>query len=209
MTATPSPAQVAAAPASKKPAPPKVTPGQRDPKETAGGSSPASRTKVKKEEPATESVTKPEQTTVVPASGEALDANTWLKVLGELRKKYNTLYGILKTAGASFAPGVVTLEVGFAFHQKRLNEARNKQILTDTIKTVSGLDMAIECIVGTPKKPVPSPEAGDELVHGVTSTQAAAADEEADYYVAQAEKESTKPLDTVNDVFGGGELLGA
>ena len=197
---------VAPPPASTKPAPPAPAP-----KPTTKPAPKVAKPKVsaKEESAATAPTTEPEQTTVVPASGEALDANTWLKVLGEIRKKYNTLYGILKTAGASFAPGVVTLEVGFAFHQKRLNEARNKQILTDTIKTVSGLDMAIECVVGTPKKPVPSPEAGDEIVHGVTSTQAAAAKEEADYYIAQAEKESTKPLDTVNDVFGGGELLGA
>lgn len=152
----------------------------------------------------------PEQTTTVPADSPILDATAWLQVLGHIRKKYSTLYSIIKGAEPHFEPGKVTLEVGFAFHQKRLGETRNKQILGDTIKEVSGQEVAIDCIVGTPKKPLPTPEAGDELVHGVArSSTSDAPDESGDYYVAQAEKESARPLDAVNNVFGGGELLGA
>lgn len=146
----------------------------------------------------------------VPADSPILDATAWLQVLGHIRKKYSTLYSIIKGAEPHFEPGKVTLEVGFAFHQKRLGETRNKQILGDTIKEVSGQEVAIDCIVGTPKKPLPTPEAGDELVHGVArSSTSDAPDESGDYYVAQAEKESARPLDAVNNVFGGGELLGA
>jgi DNA polymerase-3 subunit gamma/tau len=76
-----------------------------------------------------------------------LDESNWPQVLGALKAQYNTLYGIARMAQPDFSePGTLTLTFAFAFHQKRINEAKNRQILADTIKQVTGQNVAIECI---------------------------------------------------------------
>jgi hypothetical protein len=100
-----------------------------------------------------------------------------------------------------FEPGKVTLEVAFPFHQKRMNEARNKQILSEIIIGVTGSDIQIVCIMGEGKPappPPPLPPADGETVHAVASalpTQTV------------AEKSSVGDVDAISNIFGGAELL--
>lgn len=130
-------------------------------------------------------------------TGDTLDAATWGAVTGAIRQKYNTLYSILRIARPQFLPGKVHLESDYAFNQKRLNEARNRQIIIDTIKTVSGLTIHIECTVGKSQPEVaivetaPLPPAGDEKVHTVGATAAP----------------QNAEVSTISNIFGGAELL--
>jgi DNA polymerase III subunit gamma/tau len=122
----------------------------------------------------------------------------WDLILNAVKQKYNTLYSVLKMTTPRFEPGKVTLECGFAFHQKRLNDARNKQTLSEVIKGVTGSDIQINCILGA-TKPAPlaptMPAPGDEIVH-------AAAPEPVRH---QAPVDPS--LDTISNIFGGAELL--
>lgn len=60
----------------------------------------------------------------------------WHDVLQIIKKSHNTLYGIARMAHPSLSGDTLTLELTFAFHQKRLNEPRNKEILTKVLEEV-------------------------------------------------------------------------
>ncbi len=159
-----------------------------------------------------------DQTTTT--TDDILDEAVWPQVLNTIKKKYNTLYSILSAAQPHFEPGKVILEVGFSFHQKRINELANKKIVADTIANVSGQTFRVACILGKGKPtgtgPALPPAEESEIIHTIAGTdpQAAAitskpddAQDDNDYYIAAAEKAATRPLDAVSDIFGGGELL--
>lgn len=82
-----------------------------------------------------------------------LNSHTWGQVLSALKVKHNTLYGIARMAVPEFQAGKLTLTFAFAFHQKRLNDNKNKQILMKLIHEITGKKSSIECIIGTNSKP--------------------------------------------------------
>lgn len=105
----------------------------------------------------------------------------WQDVLNLLKSRYNTLYGIVRMASIDNGqPGVVILKFAFPFHQKRVNDAKNRQIIQDAIKQVSGNDYVLECIVDK-----------DLLTKNVDSIP----------------EEPTPELETINSIFGGGEVV--
>jgi len=141
-----------------------------------------------------------------------LDNATWLQTLATIKQKHNTLYSILKLAQPTFTPGNLTLEFGYAFHQKRINEKRNKKVVSDTLEGITGEPIIITCTVGEPKPAAPSLPNSGEVSHTVAATGASNApsniDEEVDYYIQQAEQEAaSRPITAVSNIFGGGELL--
>lgn len=89
-----------------------------------------------------------------PASSATLDKSIWPQVLAAVKAKHNTLYSIFRAAEPTFnKPGTIELICAFAFHQKRLNEKRNKQVLGDIIRDVSGENVRLIFTVGTPNVP--------------------------------------------------------
>lgn len=133
-------------------------------------------------------------------STATLDKAIWPSVLAAIKAKHNTLFSIVRTAEPQFdQPGTITLVNGFAFHQKRLNEHRNKKVLAEVIKNLTGEDVQIICTMGEPHAPEavgPSvlPPA-DEHIHTV-----------------QAEPVSTptvqnKAVEAISNIFGSAELL--
>lgn len=120
-------------------------------------------------------------------STSILDLTVWPEVLSALKKKHNTLYGVARMAQPEFTTdGTLKLLFSFPFHQKRLNEAKNRQILADIITQTTGQQVVIECLVDKAAKPYQGP-------------------------VAEATKPSpgSRPSDLVaiSNIFGGGELL--
>ena len=125
-----------------------------------------------------------------------LDEKSWEIILGALKKGHSTMYSIAKMARPHFEPGHLTLEFSSSFHQKRLNEAKNKQILVEVITGVTGSATQITCIKGEGRKFVPPlPPADGEIVHNVEKTTPAPAEPPKD------------PIDTISNIFGGAELL--
>lgn len=112
-----------------------------------------------------------------------VDAALWPQILSQLKQRYNTLYGVVRMANPQFDGNGLTLAFSFAFHQKRLNEPKNKKILADIIQDLSGKSIRIECIVDKDAKPAPSGGA--------------------------AIKPAAAPADVsaISNIFGGGELL--
>lgn len=111
----------------------------------------------------------------------------WPEVINEIKRTYNTLYGILRMAHPSFDDTSVTLRLAFAFHQKRLNEPKNRQVIADAIEKVCGASPEIICVVG-------KPAASD------TFTKDNALPD-----VPGSPKSDS--LGNISNIFGGGELL--
>lgn len=124
----------------------------------------------------------------VNASDYIVDAASWQALLEALKKQYNTLYGIIRMAQPEFTPGRVTLTFGFAFHQKRANDAKNKKILTATLESITGQKVAIDCKFDKTATP-PAP---------VVAAQVAPAPLPVD---------GGSPLGAIGNIFGGGEVI--
>lgn len=138
----------------------------------------------------------PEPPTAAPAQPTTgvIDAATWQQVLTAMKQQYNTLHGVARMAHPQFDGNQITLSFAFPFHQKRLNEPKNKQIIMDIIKTVSGLDIMVTCVV-------------DKNAAATTSTN--------DDVIARSDIPATTPaaaspnpaLDAISNIFGGGEVI--
>lgn len=106
-----------------------------------------------------------------------VDEALWPKVLTALKQKYNTLYGVVRMADPTFNGSELELAFSFAFHQKRLNDPKNKKIVADIIYELSGQAVHINCVlrksdVNTSKAAVPEHD-----------------------------------IKTISDIFGGGEII--
>ncbi len=182
----------------------------------AGHAVPGSRVRIPHPQPST--IVEPEAKAVTPetppanpvASGDTLTSEDWAQVLAAIKKRYSTLYGIINGAEVQFTPDKLTLVSKFAFHQKRLKEDKNREIIAQTIEEITGQKTQIECIVGevstsaAPSLPALPPEDG-ESVHSVQSVATP----------SPAPVAATTPpappagdaIATVSHIFGGAELL--
>jgi DNA polymerase-3 subunit gamma/tau len=116
----------------------------------------------------------------------------WPEILNALKSKYNTLYGIVRMAHPTFNIDEQTLELtfAFAFHQKRINDAKNQTIIADIIEQLTGKKVKITCtldkalaaqpVIPAPPTPtVPKPEV----------------------------PVNPEALSAISTIFGGGEML--
>ncbi len=67
----------------------------------------------------------------------------WPQVLAEIKKYHNTLYSVARMARASINGDQITLEFEFPFHQKRLEEPKNKQIVADILRKLGDVEYTI------------------------------------------------------------------
>lgn len=91
----------------------------------------------------------------VVATGE-VDDSAWPSILQALKQRHNTLYGVVRMAQPDFSEaGRLKLAFGFAFHQKRIKENGNQQLIIDIIKEQTGQALQLECVLdktATPPK---------------------------------------------------------
>ncbi len=74
-------------------------------------------------------------------------AGLWHEALQTIKQSHNTLYGIARMARPTLEGDTLTLELTFAFHQKRLNEPRNKDILTKVMEQVRHTPTQVVCVL--------------------------------------------------------------
>ena len=105
-------------------------------------------------------------------------------LLDVLKKKHNTLYGVIRMAKTTFIDeNTLQLSFGFAFHQKKVNEAANRQLLFDIVENLTKRKLTIEFIVDPSSTPTK-----------ITSEPAASPPDDTD-------------LSTISNIFSGAELL--
>ncbi len=132
-----------------------------------------------------------------PVSTGTLDQSVWPDILTAVKQHHNTLYSIVRVTRPRFAPGMLTLECGFAFHQKKLNEKATKKMLADIVQSVTGQNVVIACVVGEAVDPVEAPDIPPQLPPA----------EEKVHTVAAAPKPATEEVKNISNIFGGAELL--
>jgi DNA polymerase-3 subunit gamma/tau len=115
-----------------------------------------------------------------------VDESLWPQILGALKQKYNTLYGVVRMAEPTFTDNKLQLAFTFAFHQKRINDAKNKKLIADIIEDLTGHSIQIEAIY--------SKEAIPKTVTAVAPKPTVTAANPAD-------------IDAISNIFGGGEMI--
>jgi DNA polymerase-3 subunit gamma/tau len=89
------------------------------------------------------------------AGSAEVNETIWPELLTALKIKYNTLYGVVRMAQPDFSnPKKLTLGFSFAFHQKRIADPKNRQIIADIVTQITGKKIAIECILDKEAKPL-------------------------------------------------------
>lgn len=128
-----------------------------------------------------------------------LDDGLWPQVLAAIKAHHNTLYGVARMAHPEITDTGLNLHFNFAFHQKRVNEAKNKQILLQTIEQLTGQHVAIECL-HTKQDPPPNAALIPETPQ---ATPAPPPQVEA----SEPSVEKENPLAAISSVFGAAEVL--
>lgn len=119
-----------------------------------------------------------------------LDA-IWPELLKAVKIKHNTVYGILRMAIPALNGEELTLTFKYAFHQKRMQEAKHRKIISDVVEQLTGQPIAIECLYdkdATEHKPLGLDDQ-PEVITNLTPAP------------------SEQPIATISNIFGGGELL--
>jgi len=87
--------------------------------------------------------------------------SAWPEVLGLLKKRHSTLYGVLRMSVPSYENDTLILAFQFPFHKKQMESAQNREKLLATISELTGLPGNIDCVVNTDNQmvePIQSPE---------------------------------------------------
>ncbi len=75
------------------------------------------------------------------------DINRWPEIVEYSKKKAASLYTALRLAMPEFADSTLTLTFQFPLHQKKLNQAKHKDLLGQIIEEVVGSKVRIEVVV--------------------------------------------------------------
>lgn len=122
------------------------------------------------------------------------DESVWPEMLAVLKKQYNTLYSIVRMSTPVFTSEGLELGFSFAFHKKQVAEAKNKKIISDILKDLTGETIVIECTVVKKGSPASNPAAA-ELVADQAITPVTP--------VANGKQD----ISSISNIFGGAELL--
>jgi DNA polymerase III subunit gamma/tau len=103
------------------------------------------------EQPAKEITPKPPQQAQGPFNHEI-----WVEILEDIRSSHNTLYSVLRMAEVDIsqvANSVIALNFEFPFHQKRINESKNKKVLQQKLNNKGFSGFEINCGITSKKQP--------------------------------------------------------
>ncbi len=145
------------------------------PKETPTKKSEA--TTEKQSEPTKEPVQKDITPTEQSAEG------VWRDIVGKLKGKHNTLYGMARMARASYEDNAFELSCKFAFHVKRLSDSQHKKILLNELRQHYGDSVSLHCVVADKPKKQSTDNKRPEIA------------------------DSDNELETISNIFGSAEVL--
>lgn len=146
-----------------------------------------------------------------PQSDFVLDDALWQEVLAQLKQQHSTLHTAAKFAQPQFEAGIVRLVFGYSFHQKRLNDKRNRETVISTIKSVTGQEVILQCVVDEDAKlaqaNAPLPPRSDEIAHTVAPAPAPTSEPQPVIPVSKAAPAQSEAVSTISNIFGGAEVL--
>jgi DNA polymerase III subunit gamma/tau len=97
-----------------------------------------------------------------PRQATGFDLNLWDELVEHSKKEAASIYTALRLAQPRFSDGVLVLAFQFPLHQKKLAQAKNKLLVSQIIKRLSGADVIIEPVIERRPQPAEtSPPAAD------------------------------------------------
>jgi hypothetical protein len=88
--------------------------------------------------------------TVATVKKTELNEDIWQSMLEDLRSTHNTLYSVLRMStfnSDSLSDGVINLEFAFPFHQKRMSDSKNQQVILEKLSARGCEGYEIVCMV--------------------------------------------------------------
>ena len=110
----------------------------------------------------TEQATPTTPGTKKPTKSGNFNEDLWLKTLSVIRSNHSSLYALLKSAVPKFDQDRVRLSFQFQFHRRRLEEAKNKSVLTRAMAEVYDQPIVIETALLKKRTGAGQPEPGDK-----------------------------------------------
>lgn len=84
-----------------------------------------------------------------PAADSDFADTSWPKVLTRIKEHNNSLYALLRSADAELADDTVSVQFRFQFHRRRLDEAKNQQLLAKMLSEVMGKPIRVKTLVAS------------------------------------------------------------
>ncbi len=108
--------------------------------------------------PQQDSVKKSTKTKTMTPVADDFDINTyWPEILGAIKTKNNPLYTVLRLAHISVNGSELLLTFSFPFHQKRVDDLKNKIVIAETVQDITGHNFEVETLLNkdlSPPEPV-------------------------------------------------------
>jgi DNA polymerase III subunit gamma/tau len=97
-------------------------------------------------------------------NNQGFDLELWNQILPTMKKQHSTLYSILRMGEPSYADGTLTLSFKFVFHQKRVNESKNRKIIDDYIRQHTDAPIKLVAIIAPTKSKAKTTNTEDKTV---------------------------------------------
>lgn len=112
--------------------------------------------------------------------------DAWPQILEQIKAKHNTIYSVLRMAQSELDEDILRLTFAFVFHQKRIADTKNKQIIATIASQALGMPINVECIVDPALK-------GKDAQTSPPPTKKLPTDK--------------KSIETITNIFGDAEML--
>ncbi|HSW78749.1 MAG TPA: DNA polymerase III subunit gamma/tau [Candidatus Babeliales bacterium] len=73
--------------------------------------------------------------------------NDWPEILNRVKEEAASIYTALRLSKPAFTADTATITFQFPLHQKKLEQSRNKAVVSSIIEEVTGKKMQIDCVV--------------------------------------------------------------
>ncbi|MDB5182998.1 MAG: dnaX [Candidatus Saccharibacteria bacterium] len=123
-------------------------------------------------------------------------SNWWPKLVNNIKKHNNTLYGVLRLAHPHLDGDTLLLSFAFGLHTKKVTDAQVNLVLQEAIKALTGRDLVIKAVQDKDLK---------DKIPAITNAQAFSAPEPEIQIPEPAEL--SEDLSAITSIFGGGEVL--
>jgi DNA polymerase-3 subunit gamma/tau len=125
------------------------------------------------------------QEVIINEKGESEPLPLWSQIMKEVKSKHPTMYSALRMARTEQQADEITLVFQFAFHQKRIDEPKNKKILVDIASKIYEQPLKISTTVQTEEQNISTKK---------QTTQ-------------HTEHKTKSGIETITNIFGGAEVL--
>jgi DNA polymerase III subunit gamma/tau len=136
--------------------------------QTLPGNSPINETRSPSVQPAKNETAKappaPENKSITSKTAK-FDLEIWDEVLASIKAHHNTLYTMVKLAVPEIKGDHLVLRSKYPFHQRKLIEAKNQNIIAGAVKDLTDQTIIIECIVDENLEVRERPKKGETTDH--------------------------------------------